>query len=63
MSPHKHSDSWEWLLAALTGGGFAGVMFDAFLLGFVGALGGLFCKLMYNGIKKILRDRKKRKQG
>jgi hypothetical protein len=45
----------EYTLAAVLGGGLATAMFQAFLLGIIGAAGGLFFKWVISSIQKHIK--------
>ena len=64
MTLHNH-DTENTLLASLLGAGFSIVthpVSEAFLYGFVGAIGGLTCKLIYGYFLKKYESKQKRRK-
>lgn len=63
MILHNH-DTENTILATAVGGLFSAIthMGEAFLYGFIGAIGGLTCKLLYSYIKKKYESKQKRRK-
>lgn len=64
MTIHPH-DTEETILATVMGAGFSIIthpMSDAFMFGFIGALGGLTCKVLYNLFMKWYESKSKRRK-